>query len=307
MMDWHFLRPWWLLAFLPLFVLLWRLWRQRPVLVSWRAVCDEHLLDRLIEQNPQSQRKAALMILFASAACMILALAGPAVVRLPVPSFQSALPRVLVLDMSDSMLFTDLKPDRLSRARFKLHDILLKKAEGQFGLVVYTGEAFVVSPLTEDANTIDALLQSLTPDIMPLRGHNAAMALDEARKLILNSGYHQGQVLLLSATPPDGAAIREAGKLAAEGIYTSVLPVTAEKNSSPLYEALARAGKGSLLALASSPDEWLAAGGGQLTAHFSPEANNIPVWRDEGPWFILAALILLMPVFWRGWLQRVDS
>src|SRR5262249_40593683 len=162
--------PWWLLAALPLLGLLWSLWRQSPRVLAWAAVCDRHLLEYLMQSKGQGRRHLALLSLFISGLCMCISLAGPTWSRLPVPLFKQIQPRVLVLDMSNAMLENDLTPDRLTRAKFKLHDLFKRRDIGQFGLVVYTGEPFVVSPLTDDARTIDSLLSSLSPDIMPVEG-----------------------------------------------------------------------------------------------------------------------------------------
>ena len=67
---------------------------------------------------------------------------------------------MLVLDLSPAMLTTDLKPDRLTRAKFKIRDLINATQNTQMGLVVFTGEAFVASPLSQDANTLNAMLMN---------------------------------------------------------------------------------------------------------------------------------------------------
>lgn len=307
--DFHFLRPWCLLFLLPLFGLLWVLWKKNPRLQSWSAVCDVHLLKHLTQSTGGSKRHGALLFLFVSALLISISLAGPSWVRLPVPSYRVIQPRILVLDMSENMLEHDVSPDRLTRAKFKLHDLFSRRDGGQFGLVVFTGEPFVVSPLTEDGNTIDSLLETLTPDIMPVGGQQLDKALKEAGALITQAGFSKGQILVLTASPPDSAAIDMAAKLHSEGIDTSIMPIIAEKTLSSVFKPLATAGHGMLLPFADTNEDleqWLATTTDtrQLTRS---ELNDIPSWRDEGRWFIVPALICLLPVFRRGWLQRIDS
>lgn len=307
--DFHFLRPWCLLFLLPLFALLWSLWKKNPRLQSWSAVCDAHLLKHLTQSTGGSKRRGALLLLFVGGLLMCISLAGPTWMRLPVPSYRVIQPRVLVLDMSDNMLERDVSPDRLTRAKFKLHDLFSRREGGQFGLVVFTGEPFVVSPLTEDGNTIDSLLETLTPDIMPVGGQQLDKALKEAGALITQAGFSTGQILVLTASPPDSAAIDMAAKLHSDGINTSIMPIIADKTLSSVFKPLATAGHGMLLPFADTNndlEQWLAATNDtrQLTRS---ELNDIPAWRDEGRWFILPALICLLPVFRRGWLQRIDS
>jgi len=308
MSDFHFLRPWWLLAILPQLWLFWSVWRQRPRLESWAAICDSHLLEHLMQTKRQGGRHLALLCLFLSALLMNLGLAGPTWKRLPIPSYKQIQPKVVVLDLSDSMLARDLKPDRLTRAKFKLHD-LFKRREGQFALIAYTGEPFVVAPLTDDAQTIDALLSSLSPDIMPVEGQKLDSALEEASRLISNAGFKEGQILVLTGETPSLDSITTAGELAKKRIYTSIMPVLAEQSPSSSFNDLAKAGKGQVIPFSMTStdlDRWLDQSGKKENFALS-EDNDIPLWRDEGRRILLPALILLLPAFRRGWLQRITS
>lgn len=305
----HFLRPEWLPVIFPLLVLFFYLWLKNPRMHSWRAVCDKHLLDHLVQDKGLGTRRRALILLLLSGLFITISLAGPSWSRLPTPAYRAAQPRVLILDMSDAMLTNDLAPDRLTRAKFKLHDLFKRHDAGQFGLIVFTAAPFVVSPLTSDGKTIDTLLETLTPDIMPVRGHQLNTALEEAAKLITQAGFTQGQLLVLTATPPDAAALKTVANLKNRSIFTSVMPVMAGKSLLPLFQPLATAGNGEVVAFSNTSDDldqWLKATNNneQLTRS---EQNDIPVWRDEGRWFLFLALLLLLPVFRRGWLQRVDS
>lgn len=305
--DLHFLRPWWFLALIPLVGLAMLTWRQTPRLYAWEEVCDPHLLNNLIHRKGQGRRISSMLCLYLSAFFMIIAIAGPTWFKLPVATFKPVQPRVLVLDMSDSMLEHDLTPDRLSRAKFKLHDLFTRKGVGQFGLVVFTGEPFVVSPLTDDGQTISELLPTLIPDIMPVTGQKLDSAMDEAAKLIKQAGYMQGQILVLTADTPSREAVNMAQKLNKEGIISSILPVRADTHFSPLFKRFADAGHGEILEYsAGSTDlqQWLDRSSKDEEFKIS-NLDDIPLWRDEGRWFLIPALFFLLPVFQRGWLQRV--
>jgi len=309
MTEFHFLRPWWLLIIVPLVILFWFLWRQNSRLEAWAAICDKQLLAHLVQTKGQGRQRGALSFLFISALSMVISLAGPTWSRLPMPSYQQVQPRVLILDMSDAMLAKDLPPDRLTRAKFKLHDLFKRRDVGQFALVVYSGEPFVVSPLTDDGKTIDALLSALNPEIMPVEGQRLDTALEEAAQLINHAGFKQGQLLILTGESPSRAAIAVAKKLAARQIYTSIMPMLANNSLNPLFKDLASAGQGQLVPFADTSmdlEHWLKATTQSAQYNLSKE-NDIPLWRDEGRWFLLPALIFLMPVFRRGWLQRISS
>ncbi len=306
--DFHLLRPLWLLFLLPYVLLTWRLFRKAPATHAWNIVCDSHLLPWLMQVNRHTKRTLPLLLLLTSALFMIIGLTGPTWSRLPVPTYLQIQPRVAVLDMTHTMLIRDLSPDRLTRAKFKLHDLFQHQDAGQFGLVVYTGEPFVVSPLTDDGQTIDALLPSLTPAIMPVDGSRLESALDQARELIIQAGSQTGQILVLTGTPPSQSAINTAEMLAHNGIDTSIIPVLSEQSTSPLFERLATAGHGHVISFTDTSadlDHWLTFS--RTNQRYEINLNNdIPIWRDQGRWFLIPALLFLLPVFRRGWLQRIS-
>ena len=307
--DAHFIRPLWLVAFLPLAALAWRLFRQVPVMHAWTMICDNHLLPWLIQMSGRSKRTRPLLMLMASASLMIISLAGPTWSRLPVPTYQQIQPRIVVLDLSSEMLDRDLSPDRLSRAKFKLHDLFQHRDAGQFGLVVYTSEPFVVSPLTDDGQTIDALLPSLTPAVMPVQGNHLEKALQEAFELIKQAGSETGQILVLTGHPPSQAAIDAAKTLAKKGIDTSVIPVVGNTALISLFEPLSSAGHGHLIPFTDTTadlNQWLAMSSTNQRYGINLQ-HDIPIWKDQGRWFLVMALLLLLPVFRRGWLQRINT
>ncbi|MBA2650334.1 MAG: VWA domain-containing protein [Legionella sp.] len=303
----HFLRPWWLCAVFPLIGLFVLLWQQKSKSQAWEAVCDPQLLAHLSQKKPGVGSRLALSLLSLSMVCMMVALSGPAWVKFPIGTYTQIQAHVLLLDMSDTMLNTDLSPDRLSRAKFKLQDLFARKGWGQFGLIVYTDEPFVVSPLTDDGQTIASLLPSLRPDIMPIPGDNLEGALKEARQLIRTAGYQQGDILVLTANSPSLQSIDLVRQLAAEGIDSSIMAMTADSNLNPLFQRFAQAGSGLLLPYtpdSTDMDRWLKTS--KKRKQFAQnKQDNIPVWRDEGRWFLLPALAFFLPVFRRGWQQKV--
>jgi len=304
--EFHFLRPWWLLALLPFLGLIIVLWRQAPRLQGWSEICDSNLLAHLPHSEGTKKQVFSVLYLLISFIFMIIAIAGPTWHKLPVPTYKPVQARVLILDMSEHMMDNDLTPNRLSRAKFKLHDLLARKEVGQFGLIVYTGEPFVVSPLTDDGQTISSLLAVLTPDVMPVSGQKLETALDEASRLIKQVGYNQGQILVLTSDTPSTDAIDTAKKLAEEGVSSSIIPIRADKDLNPLFQRFAQAGDGALLPYSSDSsdlDEWI---NKKQPAQFAKSnQDEIPVWRDEGRWFLIPALLFFLPVFQRGWLQRM--
>ena len=200
MIDWqafHFIRPEWLLALIPLLLvaLLFKHFKQSSS--GWHQLLPSHLHATLLtgERN-KSEKKYALPIsgLMLAWTFATIALAGPTWERLPQPVYNVKQGSVLVLDMSLSMRATDLTPDRLTRARFKAIDLVDSLADGEVGMVAYAGDAFIISPLTEDASNLINLIPSVSPEIMPIPGSEPIRGFEVASDLLSNAGYKTGDI-----------------------------------------------------------------------------------------------------------------
>lgn len=197
--DWqqfHFIRPYWLWGIMPALLLPWLLKRFIGQQSGWRDVLPAHLQSVLLEQASKPTKGSALPFIALSLAMIIAvtALAGPAWERLPQPVYNLKKGSVLVLDMSLSMRATDVTPDRLTRARFKAIDMVSQLTDGEVGMVAYAGDAFVISPLTEDANNLVNLIPSVSPEIMPIPGSEPLRGFEVAAELLENAGYMQGDI-----------------------------------------------------------------------------------------------------------------
>ncbi len=96
------------------------------------------------------------------------------------------------------MYADDIKPSRLARARFKIADLLNLRKEGQTALLVYAGDAFTVTPLTDDIKTINSQLSALSPEIMPAPGSNTVIAITKSTELLKQAGISKGHILLVT-------------------------------------------------------------------------------------------------------------
>ena len=198
MQDFHFLRPAWLLAAIPAILLVGVMWRVNSNVTAWDKAIDKNLLPFLLDRSKNAaQRTPLLMLLFAWILSAI-SMAGPVWEELPQPVQKREDALVIVLDLSLSMFAPDHNPSRLDLAKRKLRDILALREEGQTALVVYAGDAHTVTPLTDDVVTIDALVPSLSPNIMPLFGSDPIPAIDMAISLLDDIESSDGRILLIT-------------------------------------------------------------------------------------------------------------
>ncbi len=337
MNSFHFLRPEWFLALPPLLLLLFWLARRQLRSRSWQAVCDPELLPHLLLGRSVRRANWPLWLLLSGLILAILALAGPVWQRQPQPLFRQQSELVILFDLSRSMLAADLKPSRLLRARLKIEDLLRQRREGQTALIVFAADAFTVTPLTEDRHTIEALLKSLDPEMMPAQGSDPARAIELGQELLHQAGLKSGRLLLVTDEDIPDRAIEAAKALVLQGFELAVLGVGSSAgapipqpgggffkdrsgnlvlpklNSSGLQE-LATAGGGSYHEMTIDESDLGALLIG-LDDHSLDNADQVEQtdqtsglgdrWREEGIWLLWPLTLLAAFTFRRGWLLVV--
>ena len=196
--DFHFLRPYWLLLLPPLVILsLWLRYKTNTVtgLESWISA---HLLSHIRVDPKQARSYWKYYGLCVIWTISLLALAGPTWQQIPHHLHETENATIILLDLSPSMLAEDTKPSRIVRARLKIQDLLSQQKEGLTALIVYAGEAHIVTPLTDDQQTIINLLPTLKPGLLPIPGSNIEMAVDMGRQLVVDSGINSASLVIVS-------------------------------------------------------------------------------------------------------------
>jgi Ca-activated chloride channel family protein len=207
--QFHLLRPLWLLALIPALALFALLLKRKLASARWHGIIDESLMPHVLDQMPSEQSRWPLWFILCAWVFTSIALSGPAWEQLPQPVQKKEDALVIVLDMSLSMAAQDVSPDRATRARQKVIDILKQRNEGLTALVVYAGDAYTVTPLTDDADTIINLVPALSPFIMPAMGSRPDKALALADKLILDAGLTKAEFLLIT----DGIQVKDIARI----------------------------------------------------------------------------------------------
>lgn len=332
MSDFHFMRPHWFWVLLPALTLLLWIVRRRLRSRSWQSVCDPELLPHLLLGRSVRRANWPLWLLLAALLFAVIALAGPVWQRQPQPLFRQQSALVILFDLSRSMLADDLKPSRYLRARLKIEDLLRQRREGQTALIAFAAEAFTVTPLTTDRHTIESLLKSLEPGLMPVQGSDPAQAMTLGSSLLQQAGLRRGRLLLVTdeqnPTPFENAA----RQLAEQGFELAILGVGTSEGA-PIPQpggGFFKDSRGQLVLPALNPDglRQLAAAGRGIYSPLTVDDRDLrtllaglddqrlpqpgtetalkgDIWREEGVWLLLPLALLAACAFRRGWLLIV--
>ena len=326
----HFLRPEWLWALLALPAAFFLSRGDSGSSRDWAAHVDPLLRPHVLTQHLARNLRWPLGLLAVFSMLAILALAGPVWQRLPAPVFRNLSPLVIVLDLSTRMGAQDLQPSRIDRARFKISDLLRSRKDGQTALLVYADDAFVVTPLTDDTQTIEAQLNALSPSIMPFQGERLSRALTQAVSLLLQAGQAHGDILVVTAGAVDDGTMEAVRTLRTMGYRVSVEGVgTSEGAPIPLPGGgFKKAAAGGLeMARLDIKQLWsIAQAGGGVYRTLDDDGNRdidaileflqikpedtdnagdaveINKWREAGVFLLPVLVVLGAILFRRGWL-----
>jgi Ca-activated chloride channel family protein len=324
--SFHFLHPAWLLALPPLLLLSARRALRRARDGSWSRIVDAQLLP-LLRVSQARRGHSPWMLLGVIWTLAVLALAGPAWRHEQSSAFRVPAAWVVVLELSPSMNARDVAPDRVTRARYAVADILSAAQDARVGLVAYAGEPHTVAPLTSDVATVRLLLQPLSPGLMPEPGDALAPALEEADGLLrAAAGAHRQVIVLADGSGDVAESLRTARRLAERGITVNIVGVGTEAGApspggrgefardsqgalkmtrmqSDALKRIAVAGGGLFVPLAQLPGLLHALQAHRAGPLEAGEATNEQVghWRNEGVWMLPPLLLLSALLARRGW------
>jgi Ca-activated chloride channel family protein len=212
-------RPQWLLGLVPLAIM--SLLHHGAGRDDWERACDPALLAFLRPPGP-AQRDRRRSLILAVAGLVVLALAGPARESGADPRFRSNAGLVVVLDVSPSMDLPNPPPSRLAAARTLAAEAIDAAKGRQVALVVFAGDAYVLSPFSTDPAASLAALDGVQPGMVPEKGSRPAAGLRLAGLLLDQAGIADGEVLLVGDGGGIDSSVVEAARSAGRRLGTAL-------------------------------------------------------------------------------------
>lgn len=173
-----------------------------------KAFCSLDLAGKLMPLVSRSRQKFKAVLLILAVLFTILALVRPKWGFQWEEVKRRGVDIIIALDVSQSMLAEDVKPNRLERAKREITDLLQILEGDRIGLVAFAGTSFVQCPLTLDYGAVSIFLDYLDTDLIPIQGTALSQAIrtsikafsDRERKskaliLITDGEGHEGDMM----------------------------------------------------------------------------------------------------------------
>ena len=323
--EFHFLRAGWILL-IPIAILLIFFFKRRMLTIgNWEKLIDKRLLPYVMSRSQLSDNQYKWWLISLISVLSIIALAGPTWERIEQPSFRTDQSLVIALDLSRSMNAQDITPNRLTRAKLKILDILERRQGAQVALIVYSANAFTVTPLTSDTDTIIALINNIDTSIMPSRGSYPALAIDKGLQLLNQASVSNGEIILVTDGGITSDSFSSAQKLRDEGYRLSALGI-GSMNGAPIpketggfitdntgqitisrlevddLKDLVEIGGGSYTSITSNDQDIDTLLSGVYSAvRESDDSVTTDQWKEFGPWLLLIVVPFGSLLFRKGW------
>lgn len=170
-----------LLAIIPILYLI-RFFIKRSDRKVLKKLGNLNLIHQLIKGHSPLRKNWKFFLLNAAIAMLIIALANPQMGSKLQKVERSGADIILAIDISNSMLAEDIKPNRLSRSKLAISQLIDKLQGDRIGIIVFAGEAYTQLPITTDYGAAKMFLSTVNTDYINNQGTSIASAIELARE-----------------------------------------------------------------------------------------------------------------------------
>lgn len=167
---------------------------------------SDEVFDKLYHGSSPGARKAQNILLFTGLVFLVFALAGPKIGTEVREITRQGVDLMIMLDVSKSMKAEDVRPNRLDKAKFEILRMVDRLRGDRIGLIVFTGESVLLSPLTADYSAFRLYLNLADTDAMPSSTTDFSAGFEVALQAFKSAGQQDrntSRVMLLLSDGED--------------------------------------------------------------------------------------------------------
>ena len=226
-MNFQFQYPeaFWAMAAIPVFLLfyfsyiLWRRW-------ITKKIGDHKLVKELYKSYSPLRSVIKFFLVLIAFACGCIAVANPRKADTNMVEARKGIDIIVALDVSNSMLAADVKPNRLDNAKQLIFQLMKRQPDDRIGLVLFAGTAYVQMPLTFDRSAAENIISVAAPSAFRSQGTAIGDALKKAELAFTEESKRFKTILLITdGETHDENALDMANELAQQGIQVNTVGI----------------------------------------------------------------------------------
>ncbi|MEO8582811.1 MAG: VWA domain-containing protein [Flavitalea sp.] len=227
MMDLQYQHPEFFVALIviPALVLLF-LWVLRWKKASLKKIGDERLVKQLIRDYSPTKYLIKFILLAFALSAIAMAMVSPERPGRMDKVERKGVDVMIALDVSNSMLAEDIKPNRLEKAKQLVNRLLDQLQNDRVGLVLFAGRAYMQMPLTTDHAAATMYVQNASPAMVPTQGTMISEALKLCESAFNSKDRkYKAIVLITDGEDHDPATLEMAEELSSNGIMINTVGI----------------------------------------------------------------------------------
>jgi len=195
---------------------IWMLYWKKSAL---RKFGQWEIIQRLLPGVSINRAIAKFIILMLAYVFMIIGLANPQIGSKLVEGERKGIDIMIALDVSNSMLAQDIKPNRLERSIQAISKLIDKLGNDRIGIVVFAGNAYVQLPITTDYSAAKMFLSTINTKIVPTQGTAIGKAIELATKSFDDETHSRAIIVITDGENHEDNAQKAAKDASEQGIF----------------------------------------------------------------------------------------
>ncbi len=191
------------------------LWKKRAL----DRFGERNIIQRLIPGVSKNRILAKFILMMIAYAFLVIAIANPQTGSKLVQGERKGIDIVIALDVSNSMLAQDIKPDRLERSKQAISKLIDKLKNDRIGIVVFAGHAYIQMPVTTDYAAAKMFLSTLNTDMVPTQGTAIGEAISMAASEFDDETHSRAIIVITDGENHEDDAVKASKEAADKGIH----------------------------------------------------------------------------------------
>jgi Ca-activated chloride channel homolog len=214
-------------------IILYNRWKKK----SLALFGDSKLLKELMHSYSKGRTQIKNVLIILIFTLLIIGIANPQVGTKMEEVKREGVDLMIAIDLSNSMLAEDIKPNRLEKAKLAISRLIDKLEGDRIGLIVFAGEAYVQLPITTDYSAAKLFLSTVNTNIVPTQGTEIAKAIDlSVQSFDMENVQNKAIIIITDGESHDEKAIESAQQAQELGIFAHTLGMGLSKGGPiPIY------------------------------------------------------------------------
>lgn len=198
----------------------------------WRSLFPSfQVRDVLIPNRVGIKRVIRDLLLLGGFSCILVALARPQMPgAIKGEDDQKGIEAMICIDVSNSMLSTDIAPSRMSFAKRAVSQLISNMKSDKVGIVAFAADAYIQLPITTDLQSAQEYVQDLSPNMLSAQGTDIAQAISLAQTAFSKrTDIGKSLIIITDGESHEGGAEEMARAAKEAGIKVSVVGIGTEQ------------------------------------------------------------------------------